>query len=223
MNNLFVFDIETIPDTATGARYLGLSGLTETDIAAAMINHRRQQGATSDFLPPHWQRIVCISVVFKQGDSFKVWSLGSETSDEAEIIKRFFDGIEKYSPLLISWNGTGFDLPVLHYRSLLHSVPAPRYWDVGHRDKDFKWDNYLNRYHYRHMDVMDILSGYQARTTAKLDEIATLLGFPGKMGMAGNKVFEAYLKGEIGAIRNYCETDVLNTYLIFFAVSIYSW
>jgi predicted PolB exonuclease-like 3'-5' exonuclease len=45
--------------------------------------------------------------------------------------------------------------------------------------------------------------------------MATLLGFPGKLGMSGDKVWDAYLDGQIEHIRNYCETDVLNTYLVF--------
>ncbi|MEO5863166.1 MAG: 3'-5' exonuclease, partial [Burkholderiales bacterium] len=44
---------------------------------------------------------------------------------------------------------------------------------------------------------------------------AKLCGFPGKLGMDGSKVWQAFQDGEIVAIRNYCETDVANTYLIF--------
>jgi predicted PolB exonuclease-like 3'-5' exonuclease len=62
---------------------------------------------------------------------------------------------------------------------------------------------------------MDMLSGYQTRAAAPLDEVASLLGLPGKMGMSGTKVWDLFQNGEIEAIRNYCETDVLNTYLIF--------
>jgi len=116
---------------------------------------------------------------------------------------------------MVSWNGSGFDLPVIHYRSLLHGVAASRYWDTGTDDRDFKWNNYLSRYHERHTDLMDVLAGYQPRATARLDEIATMLGFPGKMGMSGAGVWDSYQAGDIEGIRNYCETDVLNTYLVF--------
>ncbi len=117
--------------------------------------------------------------------------------------------------MLVSWNGGGFDLPVLHYRSLLHGISAPRYWETGNDDQSFRWNNYISRYHERHTDLMDIISGYQPRAFAPLDEVATMCGFPGKMGMSGDKVFETYMNGDIEAIRNYCETDVLNTYLVF--------
>tara|TARA_B100000676_G_C18053801_1_gene832966 strand:- start:1755 stop:2318 length:564 start_codon:yes stop_codon:yes gene_type:complete len=136
-------------------------------------------------------------------------------SDEADLIQRFYTGIERYTPTLVSWNGTGFDLPVLHYRALKHGIVASQYWDSGDRRQDFKYNNYVNRYHQRHLDVMDILSLYQARASVKLDQMAVMLGYPGKMGMAGDKVYEAYADNRLKDIRDYCETDVLNTYLVF--------
>jgi len=196
MKNIFVFDIETIPDVDSGRRLYALDGLDDADTGKAML-HLRQQQTGSEFLPLHLQRICAISVVLRHADKVKVWSLGDPQASEAELVQRFFD------------------LPVLHYRALLHGIQAPRYWDTGNDDRDFKWNNYLSRYHERHTDLMDVLAGYQMRANAKLDEIASMLGFPGKMGMSGAKVWDAYRAGEIEAIRNYCETDVLNTYLVY--------
>ena len=71
-------------------------------------------------------------------------------------MKRFFDGIERYSPTLVSWNGGGFDLPVMHYRALINGVTAPRYWETGNDDASFRYNNYLGRYHWRHTDLMDV-------------------------------------------------------------------
>jgi len=214
MKNIFVFDIETIPDVDSGRRLYALDGLDDADTGKAML-HLRQQQTGSEFLPLHLQRICAISVVLRHADKVKVWSLGDPQAPEAELVQRFFDGVDKFTPTLVSWNGGGFDLPVLHYRALLHGIQAPRYWDTGGDDRDFKWNNYLSRYHERHTDLMDVLAGYQMRANARLDEIASMLGFPGKMGMSGAKVWDAYQAGEIDAIRNYCETDVLNTYLVY--------
>ncbi len=212
--NVFVFDIETVPDVEGGRVLHGLHGLSDKDVAKAMF-HLRQQEAGTDFLRLHLQRIVAISAVFRSGDNLKVWSLGDPDADEKELVQRFFDGIERFTPTLVSWNGGGFDLPVLHYRALKHGVVAARYWDSGDDDREFKWNNYLSRYHARHTDLMDVLAGYQPRANAPLDQIATLLGFPGKMGMSGAKVWDHYMAGDIEGIRNYCETDVLNTYLVY--------
>ena len=213
--NVLVFDIETVPDVAAGRRLHQLDGLSDEDVAKVMFHKRREETGDSDFLRLHLQRIVAISAVMRSGDTLKVWSLGAEDSDEAELIRRFFDGIERYSPVLVSWNGSGFDLPVLHYRALYHGVASPRYWETGDDDNSFRWNNYLSRFHWRHTDLMDVLAGYQPRATVPLNELATLMGLPGKMGMDGSKVWEAYLNGEIAHIRNYCETDVLNTYLLY--------
>ena len=215
MTSTLVFDIETIPDIA------GLRALHELDTrvsdaeVAEMAFQLRRQKTGSDFLPHHLQRVAAISCVLREGDNFKVWSLGEQDEGEASLIKRFFDGIDKYTPQLVSWNGGGFDLPVLHYRGLVHGVQCSRYWDMGEDDRDFKWNNYISRYHTRHLDLMDLLAMYTGRANAPLDELAKLIGFPGKLGMDGSKVWEAYQQGRLAEIRNYCETDVVNTWLVF--------
>ena len=210
----FSFDIETVPDTEFGRRMWNLDGLSDVDVGSAMTFMRQQQTG-SDFLPLHLHRVVAISVAFRSGDGFRVWSLGERDADEAEIIGRFFEGIERYSPELVSWNGSGFDLPVLHYRALKHGIQAPRYWETGDNDRDFRYNNYLGRFHWRHVDLMDVLAGFQIRGRASLDQVAVMLGFPGKLGMSGDKVWDCWLEGGIDDIRDYCETDVLNTYLVF--------
>jgi 3'-5' exonuclease len=212
--NLLVFDIETIPDVQLGRRALGLSGLSDGQVAKAMFASARALTG-SEFLPFEQHQVVAISCVMRSREQLRVWSLGDLQSSEAELIGRFFEGIEKYSPELVSWNGAGFDLPVLHYRALRAGVQAPRYWEMGDADREFRYNNYLNRYHWRHMDLMDILSGFQGRARASLEDMAALLELPGKMGFSGDKVWDAYQAGQLPAIRNYCETDVLNTYLVY--------
>jgi predicted PolB exonuclease-like 3'-5' exonuclease len=209
-----VFDIETIPDVDSGRKLYDLQGLSDEETAHAMYALRRAK-VGHEFLPHHLQKIVAISLVLATSDQIKVWSLGDENSNEKELITRFFTGIEKHMPTLVSWNGCGFDLPVLHYRALYHGIPAPLYWECGDNQPTFRFNNYLNRFHYRHLDLMDVLAGYQNRAFAPLDEIASMLGFPGKMGMSGSKVWGEYLAGNLKSIRDYCETDVLNTYCVF--------
>ncbi|MBS0290793.1 MAG: 3'-5' exonuclease [Proteobacteria bacterium] len=212
--NIFVFDIETVPDVATGRKILGLQALSDEMVAQAMLSQAKEATGQA-FVKHHLQKIVAISAVFRTKETFKVWSLGENHSSEAELIQRFFAGIEKYCPTLVSWNGCGFDLPVLHYRALYHGIPALTYWDSGERDSNFKWNNYLNRYHQRHIDLMDTLAAFSQKAYAKLDDIAVLLGLPGKMVMSGQQVQEYYFNEQLTEIRNYCEIDVLNTYLIY--------
>jgi predicted PolB exonuclease-like 3'-5' exonuclease len=215
MNPTLVFDIETIPDIAGLRSLYGLDSAVSDKNVAEMAFQMRRQKTGSDFLQHHLHRVAAISCALREGDNFRVWSLGELNEDEGSIIQRFFDGIEKYTPQIVSWNGSGFDLPVLHYRGLIHGVQCPRYWDMGEDDRDFKWNNYISRYHTRHLDLMDLLALYTGRANAPLDELAKLIGFPGKMGMDGSQVWDAYQQGKLEEIRNYCETDVVNTYLVF--------
>lgn len=216
--NVLVFDIETVPDVDGGRRLYDLHGLSDADAVRAMQALRRQQTGGSEFPRHHLHRVVAISVLFRHPrleEGIKVWSLGEPDSSEAEIIQHFFDGLARYTPTLVSWNGSGFDLPVLNYRGLIHGAVAGRYWEEGDGDREFRFNNYLNRFHKRHTDLMDVLSGYQGGAFAPLNEIAALVGLPGKMGMDGSQVLEAWLAGEIQGIRDYCETDVVNTFGVY--------
>jgi 3'-5' exonuclease len=212
---ILVFDIETIPDVEGLRRLWDLGAEVSDGAVVDLVSQRRRQATGSDFLPAHLQRVAAVSCVLRSNDGLRVWSLGGAQDTEAQLVQRFFDGIEKYTPQLVSWNGSGFDLPVLHYRALVHGIPGCCYWDTGEGNKDFKWNNYLGRFHARHTDLMDVLAGYQNRAWAPLDEIAQLCGLPGKLGMDGSQVYAAWKRGEIAAIRCYCETDVANTYLLF--------
>src|ERR1700726_697959 len=115
--NTLVFDIETVPDTDLGRRLYGLHDLSDEQVAQIMVTKRRQETG-SEFLSHEQQRIVAISVVMRSRESLKVWSLGNEASSEKHLIERFFDGLEKYTPDLVSWNVPGLGLPVLNSRSL---------------------------------------------------------------------------------------------------------
>ena len=214
VNTTLVFDIETVPDLEGARRILGIQSSNDDATWEAMRALRRAEKGT-EFQPAHLQKVVAISCVMRSGDALRCWSIGDETSDEAELVQKFFNGVEKYKPTLVSWNGGGFDLPVLHYRALIHGVRAQAYWDNGFFDRESKYNNDLKRYEFKHTDLMDVLALYTGRQSAPLNEIAVLLGLPGKLGMDGSKVFDAYRAGKLDEIRAYCETDVMNTWLVY--------
>ncbi|WP_315385311.1 3'-5' exonuclease [Microvirgula aerodenitrificans] len=220
MHAVLAFDIETIPDISGLRAIHDLSpDMPDTDVAEWALQRQRARNG-SDFLPHHLHRAVAISCVLRWGqDKLHIATLGSADSSERDMIAAFFALVEKYTPQLVSWNGGGFDLPALQYRALINGIAAPRYWDQGDGDyadsRDFKWNNYISRYHSRHLDLMDVMALYQPRASAPLDDIARLCGFPGKLGMDGSKVWQAFQDGRINDIRDYCETDAANTYLVF--------
>jgi len=221
MSPVLAFDIETIPDVA-GLRLLRAAdaALSDAEVHAAEIADRAARNK-SDFLPPHLQRVLVVSCVFRGSQGLVVRSFvdleRDGRSEEGEVIQAFFDRVETHKPQLVSWNGGGFDLPVLQQRGLRHGVVAGRYWDMGQdddSDRDHRYNNYISRYHLRHVDLMDVLALYQSKANAPLDAMAKLCGFPGKLGMDGSQVYAAYLDGRRDEIRRYCETDVMNTYLL---------
>jgi 3'-5' exonuclease len=215
MTPTLVFDIETVPDVPGLRRIYKLSAaLTDADVLA-WVTQQRRVATGSEFLQPHLNRVIAIGCALREGDAFRIWSLGEASDREEELIRRFYDGIDRYTPQLVSWNGSGFDLPVLNHRALIHGVAAAKFWDWGDDDREFRYNSYLNRYHTRHLDLMDVLASYQPRCNASLDAMARLAGFPGKLGMEGHEVHAAYLAGRHDDIRRYCETDVMNTYLLY--------
>jgi predicted PolB exonuclease-like 3'-5' exonuclease len=211
---VLAFDLETVPDCEGIRRIYDLpADLQDREVAEVAFQKRRTQTG-NDFLPPHLQRVIVISCVLRDDEGIKVFSLGEPDVAEGAAIQRFFEGINKYVPQLVSWNGRGFDLPVLAARGLIHGVTAACFWDTGADNKDFRYSNYISRFHDRHLDLMDVLSIYGGRGSP-LDELARLAGFPGKLGVGGAAVWDSYGKGEIAAIRDYCEADCANTYLLY--------
>jgi len=215
MTPILVFDIETVPDLAGLRRTHDVPATLSDDAVLAWYAQKRRAQTGGDFVPLHYQRVVAIACALRDGTAFRIGSVGTVDDPEPELIRRFFDLIDKHTPQLVSWNGSAFDLPVLNYRALVHGVTASRFWDWGDDDRDFKFNSYLARYHTRHIDLMDVLAMYQPRGGAGLAAMARLCGFPGKLGMDGSAVDGAIRAGKLDEVRRYCETDVLNTYLVY--------
>lgn len=218
--SLFVFDIETIPDT--DAVY-NLTGSTEKDVQTLRDEleayHLEITDGRNGFPRQPFHKVVAVSFleadIVRNGDgteSYTLKTLGSgHKGDEKEIVKGFFSYLERIKPRLVSYNGRGFDLPVMKYRAMAHGVAGQWFYQAGD-----KWNSYLSRYSADwHCDLLEVLSDFGASARVKLNEACSVMGFPGKFGVDGSKVSEMYDAGEHDAIKHYCETDVLNTYLVF--------
>lgn len=237
MTRICIFDIETVPDIEGFSRLRGLDARTPAAEKYDIIKAERRAEVGNEFMRHHLHKIVAIAVCFivqEHNAPPKIYidSLGNKHQDnlnqddnkqtntthevdEKAIINHFFHGIETHQPTLVSWNGSGFDLPVLNYRALIHGISAPSFWDVGQHKPERKWQNYLSRYQWQHIDLMDVLSFYQPRATASLSDMAVLCGFPGKLGIDGGDVLALYQAGNLAEIEQYCETDVMTTYLLY--------
>ncbi len=219
--NLFVFDIETVPDTDAVPN---LTGFEDPDIEARRAEIERYHLDITDGRNPFprqpFHRVVAISFLEAEieRDGLEEFYLlkelrsgGDEGSSEKELVEGFFRYVERLRPRLVSFNGRGFDLAVLKYRAMVHGVSARFLYSDGD-----KWNSYTSRYSDDwHCDLMEVLSDYGASARVKLNEVCSVLGFPGKFGVDGSKVSEMVDNGQVGDIRDYCETDVLNTYLVY--------
>lgn len=210
---ILTFDIETLTDLKSGAHLFDLD-LPEADLEQALLKLRRQESG-SDFqrLPLH--EIVCISGLWLDENGMKMFSFSREDNTEAEILTKFLSIFDKRHPTLVSWNGSQFDLPVILFRAMYHGLSAPSLFDQGEIDTQRRYNNYQNRYHNRHVDLMDVMSMFNARHFQKLDDVAHLLGFPGKRGDGGYHVPEYVREQQWSKLTRYCEGDVLNTWLIY--------
>ena len=177
MTPILVFDIETVPDVEGIRQIFDLPAELDDADVCEWFAQKRRGASGSDFAPQYLQQVVAIACALRTDNDLNVWSIGEVDDPEPELIRRFFDGIEKLTPQLVSWNGGGFDLPVLQHRALIHGVAGERYWDWGDQDHDFKYNSYLGRYHTRHLDLMDVLAMYQprAKRRARRDRAAVRL------------------------------------------------
>ena len=195
---VIVWDLETTPDLQAAAR---LFGLDPADEAAT----REKLGSGFPKHPLH--RIACIGalVARREEQGWRVSALGAphiEERPEPELIRSFVDRIEQLRPQLVTFNGSGFDLPVLRYRAMMNRIPAP----------GLQARPYFNRYSNDAIDLCDVLASF-GTGKMKLDELSRILGLAGKPdGVDGSKVDEMVAAGRIDEVARYCETDVVNTY-----------
>lgn len=219
--NLFVFDIETIPDTDAVPN---LTGFDDPDIVARRTELERYHLDITDgrnaFPRQPFHKIVAISFLeaeIEHADGHEAYYLkelrtgGEADFDEKQLLTGFFKYFERLKPRLVSYNGRGFDLPVLKYRAMVHGISSPWLHQAGD-----KWNSYSSRYSADwHCDLIEQLSDYGASARVKLNEVCSVFGLPGKFGVDGSKVSEMIDQGKVQEVRDYCETDVLNTYLVY--------
>ncbi len=216
-NPVLVFDIETIADTDAARRiYPQLADLSDADTLSALTAIRIQE-AGHDFMRLPLQRIVCISALYIKDGQLSLFSLTADRFSEKDILTKFFrafSDIEKL-PQLISWNGSGFDIPVLIYRAMQYDLSAPWLFEEGERIKNMRFNNYVNRFQTRHLDLMDRFSQYGASRREAMDVVASLYGLPGKTDVDGSMVGGLVAADDWHTLSTYCESDVLNTWLIY--------
>jgi predicted PolB exonuclease-like 3'-5' exonuclease len=211
-----VFDIESVADgdLVSRLRYPG-AGLTA---AAAIARYREELLAENgkDFIPYTFQVPISLVVATLGRDLSlqNLVALDEQQSRPHEITKQFWAGWMKYQrPRLVSFNGRGFDIPLLELCAFRYGLPIPDWFAEDARNFD------QPRYRYNtaaHFDLHEWLTNSGAsRFNGGLSLAANLIGKPGKMDVAGHMVQDLWDAGKAAEIHDYCRGDVLDTYFVF--------
>jgi predicted PolB exonuclease-like 3'-5' exonuclease len=196
---VLVWDLETVPDLVGFAAANGLIGRPDDEVRQAI----------GDKFPKHiYHSIICIGALIAHGetDHWAVDAVGAPhvgERTEKQLIADFTAKIAELKPQLVTFNGNAFDLPVLRYRAMVHSVSAP----------GLSARQYFNRYTEDALDLCDALSSFSQQAKVSLHELSRVMGLPGKPdGLGGSEVERYYCERRIREIAEYCESDVVNTY-----------
>ena len=183
-----ILDIETVPDLDL---YTPPEPMSPT-------------GTDRPFPPLFACRPIVIGVIWLDETlACKRIGIVGEDKSEVDMMDDFAEFMTRYRPLLVTWNGRQFDLPVLNLRALRHGVPSSWYYrGQGHRYR-FSEEG--------HLDLADVISDFGAARMTSLDGAAKLIGLPGKVGVDGSQVDGLYRAGQIQALRDYCLSDVAQT------------
>jgi predicted PolB exonuclease-like 3'-5' exonuclease len=157
--------------------------------------------------PPHHKVVVLGALWFDAAREVKRIAVLGDGKDERGILEDFAAVLNERRPCLVTFNGRGFDLPVIATRCLRHGVPLPHYYQS--RDVRYRFSPE------GHLDLMDFIADFGAAKPARLDVIAKLCGMPGKVGVDGKDVGPLMHAGRVAEVQAYCLCDVVQTAAVF--------
>ncbi len=209
-----VFDTESVPDGRLLAlvRYPRENLSPAEAIERARADARQQSASGSDFLPVTFQYPVA-TCVLRVGADFvpqAITCLGAPHYRPRTIVEQFWAGVNHYRgrrgpPVkLVTFNGIGFDLPLMEMAAFRYGVSGKAHFELSRRRPDSG-----------HLDLMDWMTNSGAiRLAGGLDVLSKLLGIPGKMEVRGEQVYAMYLEGKLQEINDHCMHDTLDTYFV---------
>ncbi len=189
-----IFDIETISDST---------------LWTAPPPKPRARKA-SGFAPLYAHIPVAIGVLSLNEETYAVEVLavaGTTTfgPNEAALISAWSGWMERLRPVLVSFNGRGFDMPVLSLRALRHGI------SIGWHNEEYR-----KRYDDQHIDLFDQATafGIVGRDGFSLSNMSALIGLPTK-GEDGSMVAGLHAEGNHAKIEAYCSHDLVRTAFLF--------
>ncbi len=211
-----IFDVEAVGDGDLISKVKYSS--EELSGAEALRKFRDEliEKTGKDVLPPTFVLPISVAVA-KVSANFRLIDLTVLDEPEfrpAVIAKGFWAGWRHYGrPTLVTFNGRGYDVPVLEYAAFRYGLSLPDWFNLSAP----AYEQARNRYNRKaHFDMMDLFANFGAtRITGGLNLLANLIGKPGKSGIDGSQVQDMYTAGKAKEINDYCRCDVLDTYFVF--------
>lgn len=211
-----IFDVEAVGngDLIQRVRYPD-DELTPTEAVQQYRNELLEQTGR-DVIPPTFVEPVSVAVA-KVGEDYRLHELTVLDAPQFRpeyIIRRFWQGWLHYDrPTFVTFNGRGYDMPVMEFGAFQHGISLPAWFNVESRS----FEQARNRYNIdRHIDLQDLFSNFSAvRVNGGLNMLANLIYKPGKSGIDGSQVQGLYDEGHADQINDYCRCDVLDTYFVF--------
>ena len=218
-DTLFVFDIETAPDLESARNLLNMKKVSDARVEQAIEKyHLELTDGKSSFLKHPFHKIVEISFLEAtiqnpetNNETYILKDLrsgGTEDADEKMLLEGLFDHLRRRRVKLVSYNGRGFDIPVLKYRAMKYGLSVP-WLRSNNIDYDYRYNLEL------HCDLLEAFSNFGASEKVKMNEVCALFDIGGKLNTEGSMVYDLYKAKKIQDIKEYCQLDVVNTYLIY--------
>ena len=134
-----VFDVETVADgdLISRVRYSD----EQLDAKAAIQKYQEELlGATGkDVIPPTFMLPISVAVA-KVDDQFRLLdltTLDEPDYDPYQITKKFWQGYMHYRcPTFVTFNGRGYDMPVMELAAYRYGLSLPRWFNVDARTYD---------------------------------------------------------------------------------------
>ena len=169
---------------------LGISPYTAEVVAIGILDYEREKGKVYFQAPGGAQ------------EPFEEENYAYEPMDEAEMLKKFWQGVENYETV-VTFNGRGFDVPFLMIRSAVHNIrPSVNLMD----------NRYLNMQRPpRHVDLQDQMTFYGAfykKGGLHMISRAFQIESPKEGEVKGEEVGEYFAAGKFAEIARYNVRDV---------------
>jgi len=207
--SILVFDIETISidfDSLDEATKFYLMKFAETDEDREKVKQRMALWAPTNIIVA----IGVLSVETKKGavyyqdnnsniDSYEKDGIVYRSGDENEILEKFWR-VMRSTQAFITFNGRGFDCPVLMLRSAILKVRPTR------NLMPYRYSSEM------HIDLLEQLTFYGASRKFNLDMYCKAFGIASpKGGVTGRDVKPMFETGKYKEIAEYCAGDLFAT------------